>query len=956
MNKPRLRTFLLLLTLAALLSTGACRRLSTPQPPDSHLHSSTETPLPPSSQTEASPSPTRQPPPYSAPIPEIVASLHGLPIDQFFDESFKLILLQDPEWITAEGLADVLGVRNDRLTDISDAALRRNQDLYRAIYDLLLEYDRFSLTPQQQSSYDVYAWYLDDLLRQGEFMLHEYPINPVVVTGVQNLLLYTFTEYHPMQDREDARDYLTRLAQVDTKMEQLIAGLRLRQDEGILPPAILIDASLGDIRSIANSPAIRTPYYQTFEQKLAEIPSLSAAEQRALLAEAESAIESSVLPGYQALVKALEDLPVNSSPASGVWSHPDGAAYYQAALRHHTSTQMTPDQVHQLGLDELERIQAEMRQRFDLLSYPQDESLEQLYKRLGQDGGMIRGSQAPQEYAALIESAEQNLDGVFDQLPQANLKVEGYPGMVAFYASPALDGSRPGIFYAPFQVAEPRYKMPSVAYHEGIPGHHFQISLARELDLPLFRSVVSFNAYAEGWALYAERLAWEQGWYADDPYGDLGRLQMEAFRAARLVADTGLHARQWTYDQAVEFMLENTGLERPILQSEVVRYLAWPGQATSYAVGYARLLALRQVAIEGLGERFDLAQFHKAVLQGGSLPLSSLERAVDEYITLASLETVSDFPLYVMRYTGDYGFSEFVTSRTPPLASINTPSLPASLVYPGAFSGAKQPSPPVAPWACSGFTAQNAAGEVLFGRNFDWRVHPALLLFTHPPGGYASVSMVDISYLGYTQHQPDWADRRPLLDAPYLPFDGMNSAGLGVSMMAVSEADTGYDPKKATLGELEVIRLLLDNTANVDEALDLLGDYNIDFDSAVPLHYFLADSSGASAVVEFIDGEMRLVASPDPWQVSTNFLLSEERPQAAVSSCPRYNLAYSTLQGSAGVLSESDAMALLEDLSQGGDYPTIWSAVYNLTTGGIQLTVGREYGQVYEFALEGENP
>ena len=951
MNKPCLRSYFIILLITTLLITSGCRRLTPAQssepaqPPDSHLHSSAETQpaqLPPSSQPESPPSPTRQPPSYSAPLPEIIAYLQGLPIDQFFDESFKLILLQDPEWITAEGLADLLGTRDDRLTDISDAALRRNQALYRAIYDLLLEYDRFSLTPEQQASYDVYAWYLDDLLRQGEFMLHDYPVNPVVVTGVQNLLLYTFTEYHPMQDPEDARDYLTRLAQVNTKMDQLIEGLRLRQGEGIETPAILIQASLGDIQSIALSPAIETPYYQAFEQKLAEIPGLSAAEQKALLAEAESVIETSVLPGYQALAKALQDLPVNTSSASGVWSHPDGDAYYQAALRRHTSTQMTPDEIHQLGLDSLEQIQAEMRQRFDLLGYPQDESLEKLYQRLAQDDGRVPGGQAPQEYADLIEKAGQQLEGTFDRLPEANLKVEGYPGMTAFYASPALDGSRPGVFYAPFQAAEPRYKMPSVAYHEGIPGHHFQISLARELDLPLFRSVVAFNAYTEGWALYAERLAWELGWYEGDVYGDLGRLQMEAFRAARLVADTGLHAKQWTFDQTVDFMVENTGLERPFLQSEVVRYLAWPGQAASYAVGYYRLLELRQEAMDRLGERFDLAQFHRAVLGGGSLPLSSLERAVDEYITLASLEKVSDFPLYVMRFEGDYGFAQYLESRTPPLAFEQD-----------------QPAPLEAAWACSGFTARNAAGEVIFSRNFDWHVHPALLLFTHPPQSYASVSMVDISYLGYTQDQPDWADRRPLLDAPYYPFDGMNSAGLGVSMMAVSQADTGRDPRKATLGELEVIRLLLDNAASVDEALDLLGDYNIDFGEGTPLHYFLADSSGASAVVEFINGEMRIITSPDPWQVSTNFLISEEGPQGATSSCPRYNRAYSTLQGSAGVLSESDAMALLEDVSQGGDYPTIWSAVYNLTTGAIQLTVGREYAQVYDFTLAdalGEKP
>ena len=934
MLKACIHTLLVLVSIAALLPAGGCRRL--PAATISATESASSAELPSPDATHATPVTGGE---VSATLPssltEAVAGLDGLPIDRFFEESFKLILLRDPESITSEGLADTLGVRNDRLTDISSAAYQENLALYRAIYDLLLQYDRFSLSPEQQVSYDVYAWYLDDLLRMGAYPYADYPVNPLVVTGVQNLLEYLFVEYHPIRNIDDARDYITRLSLVGEKMDQLVEALHLRQEQGYLPPAILIQASLGDVRGMASSLPERTSYYTAFAEKLDQVPGLSPEEKSKLLDDAEIAIETDVIPAYKALSAALEELPLSNDPAGGVWRLPDGEAYYQAALHHHTSTDLTPQQVHQLGIEALQAIQSEMRQRFTALGYPQDESFSRLYQRLAGDSGAVKGDQILQQYDTLIRQASHHLDDVFAELPQAALEVQGYPGSTAFYTSPALDGSRPGVFYAPLQGAEPRFKMPTLAYHEGMPGHHFQISLARQLDLPLFRNVLTFNAYAEGWALYAERLAWELGWYEGDPYADLGRLQMEAFRAARLVVDTGLHADQWTFDEAVEYMVENTGLEEGFIQSEVVRYLAWPGQAASYSLGYFRLLELRQKAMDGLGERFDLKEFHMAVLQNGSLPLPVLERVVDEYITLASLEKVTDFPLYVMRYQGDYGFSEFIDSASA------QHSLELHL-----------PAEQEEPWACTGFAALSPQGDKVFGRNFDWQRHPALLLFTQPSDGFASVSMVDISYLGYTQHQTEWQNRRDLLEAPYWPFDGMNSAGLAVGMMAVPEADSASDPAKPTLNELQVMRLLLDRAANVTEALDLLAGVNIDFGDAVPLHYFIADSSGKSAVVEFVGGEMRILPNAVPWQVSTNFLISEEQPRGANSSCWRYNLAYQVLQQAGGSLSDEAAMTLLKDVSQGGDYPTIWSVVYNLSARAIHLAAGGDYAQVYDFTLE----
>ena len=255
-------------------------------------------------------------------------------------------------------------------------------------------------------------------------------------------------------------------------------------------------------------------------------------------------------------------------------------------------------------------------------------------------------------------------------------------------------------------------------------------------------------------------------------------------------------------------------------------------------------------------------------------------------------------------------------------------------------------------WGCTVFAALDPQGERLLGRNFDWLTHPALLLFTDPPDGYASVSMVDASYLDFDGLPLSDAERRGLLRAPFLPFDGMNEQGLSIGMMAVPHADGGNDPRKTTLGDLQVMRLLLDYARTVDEALALLDDYNIDFGDGPPIHYLLADPSGAAAVVEFIDGQPHVIRNEQPWLVATNFLLDEEKPIGAGSSCRRYNHVYSTLENAGGKVSPTQAMHLLQDVSQGGDYPTIWSAVYNMKDGTIQVVIRRDYSRVENFQLE----
>jgi hypothetical protein len=301
-----------------------------------------------------------------------------------------------------------------------------------------------------------------------------------------------------------------------------------------------------------------------------------------------------------------------------------------------------------------------------------------------------------------------------------------------------------------------------------------------------------------------------------------------------------------------------------------------------------------------------------------------------------SLRRLDDHPFYVMRYNGDYGFAEY----------LRTGEYPALPVTP-----TEQAEPE--DWSCSVFAALSPAGDRLLGRNFDWYAdHPAMLLFTDPPDGYASVSMVDLWYLDYSGDSIGLLERQNLSRAPYIPFDGMNEMGVAVGMMAVPYGNGMRDQSRMTLEDLEVIRLVLDYAASVDEAVELLGSYNVLFGVNTPLHYLIADASRDSAVIEYVRGEMRVLRNEGPWQVATNFIISQEQPEGAASSCWRYNTAWQRLEDQNGSLSSPQALDLLEQISQSGSYPTIWSVLYNLTTGEIRVVMDRNYEETYTFQLE----
>jgi uncharacterized protein (DUF885 family) len=641
MKRPYATCTLTLALILACIWLGACggtESVPTPTgqptaPPERASSTGAVEPAPSASPAPAESSEPAASGPQSA-VGTLTAKLGGLEFDDFLEVSWKELSLRDPETVLADGLADVYGLEGAELTDISDAYIRENFELYRVVLEALRQYDRVALTSDQQLSYHLYEWYLDDQLRREEFIYYDYPATFFPVTAVHEQLTYFFTDLHPLASKQDAQDYVARLEVVGTKFEQLLEGLRLREDAGVIPPRFANQWALYGVSNLARSDATATPFYQGFEEKLSAL-GLPGAEKQALLDSAEAAINEVVLPAFQSLADYLQHLESIAPSDDGLWQFPRGDEYYAYLLRHYTTTGMTADEIHELGKQDLERIHGEMRTIFDDLGYPQDETLGELFRRAAADGGLISGPDVIATYETIIDEANQNLDAAFDIRPQADLVVVQSP-IKGMYVSGAMDGSRPGAFHAgPGDTQEAYYAMATLAYHEAIPGHHLQIALAQESDLPSFRNSVSFLGYTEGWALYAEQLASELGWYTGDPFGDLGRLQAEAFRAARLVVDTGIHAKGWTFDQALDYFVENTGFESggPVDPSiQIARYIVWPGQSTAYKIGMMQMLELRQKAVDGLGDQFDLKAFHNVVLSNGSMPLELLERVVDSHI------------------------------------------------------------------------------------------------------------------------------------------------------------------------------------------------------------------------------------------------------------------------------------------------------------------------------------
>ena len=567
-------------------------------------------------------------------------------INNYFNRVFIQFIWDKPEMLTSMGMLEQIGIKGHNAEWNDDSIAAGDRDL--AFLDEIMagvdEYDADELTESERLSVLVLKELLGDPEKMRRYRFHDYPVNQLF--GLQNSIPRFLDTFHRVDEPEDAENYISRLSKIGIKMDQNMEGLRVREEMDIIPPTFVIDKSLEIMENFVGQPPEENVLYVSFKEKLEKADAIGEDQRAAFLDEAREQIETVVYPAYQGYIDYFTDLRASSSTDAGVWKLPDGEAFYNYMLRNYTTTNMTADEIHALGLSEVSRIQAEMLQIFESEGYDRSLGVKALFDQLAEEDRFYYPdtdegrAQILEDYATIIDEIEEGMSAAFNMMPKADVEVRRVPEFSektapgAYYTGPSRDGSRPGIFYANLYdiKATPKYGMRTLAYHEAVPGHHFQTALQTELEgVPEFRKEAGFTAFSEGWALYAERLAWEMG-YQDDPYDNLGRLQAELFRAVRLVVDTGIHAKRWSREEAIDYMLENTGMAATDVESEIERYIVNPGQATSYKVGMMEFLRLRDEAQRKLGDDFDLREFHDVVLMNGDLPLVAVRQQVMKYI------------------------------------------------------------------------------------------------------------------------------------------------------------------------------------------------------------------------------------------------------------------------------------------------------------------------------------
>jgi uncharacterized protein (DUF885 family) len=539
----------------------------------------------------------------------------------------------------------------DRIDDLSEAGAEAQLEWLRGtVRELERDFDRDVLTAEARTSYDLWRYGLERAEAAWPFRRRGYVFNQM--QGPHTFLPQAIINFHRVDEEPDMIAYVARLREAGRALRQALERSQIAASEGVHAPRFAYDAVVAQSRAvITGAPfggAGDSPLYADVTSKLAALVAgdkISAARADELRETAAAALTENVKPAYDELIAwAAADRANSDEVATGVWKLPEGPAYYTERLAANTTTAMTADEIHALGLAEVDRIHAEMEEIKRQVGF--EGTLQEFFASLrnnsqflfpNTDEGREGYLQASRDYYGVIEA---RLPEYFGLLPKADLvvkRVEAFreqPGAAQHYVPGTPDGSRPGTYYVHLidMSSMPKVELESVAYHEGIPGHHMQISIAQELTgVPMFRTQSFHTAYTEGWGLYAERLAKEMGGY-QDPYSDFGRLGAEIWRAIRLVVDTGLHAKGWTEEQAVDYFLANGPTSEGQVRSEIRRYIVTPGQATAYKVGMLKILELRERASEALGDRFDVRRFHDTVLGGGALPLEILERRVDDWI------------------------------------------------------------------------------------------------------------------------------------------------------------------------------------------------------------------------------------------------------------------------------------------------------------------------------------
>lgn len=570
-----------------------------------------------------------------------------LPVDieALFDGFFREYLALRPEFGTGLGLPSRLDIKtnNAELDDISDESEDRVYALYHKYIELLAGCDRSTLRDDQRVNYDVFKWFLENEIAGERFRYHQYIINPVL--SFHNQLTSVLTGEHTIENEGDAEDYLHRLASYGTKIEQVINQIEVRQNKGIMPPIYTVKAFQQALDDFIADPAIENILYTSLVQRLDGVKSIKEKERVCLKETALQLINDVVYPSYRKLSGYIETLLDRANNDAGVWKLPDGDEFYAYCLKQHTTVDITPDEVHELGLLEVERIKKEINELYDELGIEQDisfaERQNQYWTILNEDEGNFfypnnefGRRRTIEGYQAIIDTMYEHLAQMFSLTPAAGVHVARVPAfkentLGTHYDKPSLDGSKDGIFFVNLTYRHARPTMRTLTFHEAIPGHHLQIALAQESSTArLFRVLLHFSGYLEGWALYAEKLAGEYGMFPDI-HNRIGYLNSELFRAVRLVVDTGLHRKKWTRDQVAQYMLEHVGWAG---EGEINRYITWPGQACAYKIGELKILELRERARQELGNQFDIKEFHSVVLGHGSVPLEILERLVEEYI------------------------------------------------------------------------------------------------------------------------------------------------------------------------------------------------------------------------------------------------------------------------------------------------------------------------------------
>jgi len=563
-------------------------------------------------------------------------------LDLWFEEQYQEALRRSPMFMAQMGMKE----RSDEWDDPSRVFALEGLDRTRqSLEEMESSFDFEQLDPDHQLSYRLYAEQAENQLEGAKWWYHNYPFNQMF--GAQSRIPTFLLNYHGIETEKDAQNYIARLNGIEDYLGGILKVSKASAAKNIMPPKFVYDHVIRDAENVLTGAPFDDGDYNVllndFRKKVEKLDLDNAAKED-LYAGAIDALTNSVGPAYQALITEMTAQQAKTTTDDGVWKLPDAKDYYANRLNRMTTTDMSADEIHDLGLKEVERIHTEMRAIMKNVKF--DGDLQDFFQHLKDDPKQTYpDSEAGREqYLAdatdMIETMKKELDSVFIKKPKADLivkRVEAFrekSAGKAFYNRPAPDGSKPGMYYANlYKISDmPKYQMEALAYHEGIPGHHMQIAIAQELEsVPKFRKFGGVTAYTEGWGLYSEYLPKEMGFY-EDPYSDFGRLAMELWRAARLVVDTGLHDKKWTREKAIKYLTDNTPNPENDCIKAIERYIVMPGQATAYKIGMLKILDLRENAKDRLGKKFDIREFHDVVLASGAVPLNILEENVDAWV------------------------------------------------------------------------------------------------------------------------------------------------------------------------------------------------------------------------------------------------------------------------------------------------------------------------------------